>query len=65
MRTFLHLSLPLFFQHSWQVFDENSESDLSLSVGGVGVVSVMSLIEKARVGVKKAVHITSSLSSRQ
>lgn len=36
---------------SWQMFRENSESDMALSLGGVGVVSVMSLIEKATVGV--------------
>lgn len=38
---------------SWQMFGENSESDIALSLGGVGVASVMSLIEKATVGVNR------------
>lgn len=64
MHTFLHLSLPVSFPHSWQTFHGNSVSDLSFWVVW-GVVSVMTLIEKARVGVKREEHITSSLSSRQ
>lgn len=43
---------------------EQAVNHILLSLGGVGVVSIMSLIRRARVGVKQinAKHITSSLS---
>jgi len=50
-----HISLSFPPCPSWQMFGESSESDIVLSLGGVGVVSVMSLIEN-REREKNGIH---------